>query len=724
MTYRVDFIISYSPPNKVDPVLAEVSLPDGDVVANAFSDNLTVVGRYASDTDRPSSALPNAPPFGAFEWTPSGGLQALPFAYALGISADGSVIVGGTSTSDIFDYNQVQQGSTPSNGHAVRYTAALGAVDLGALNGPNGQSVAVGTSADGTVVVGNSSRDTGFVNIDPAFNPNFPVIAHLVTTTDAVRWDVTNATTGAFTTTDLGHLPDREKVDSIPDQYADLGYSAATAVSADGSTVVGFGNAANADGANPHPQPHALLWTRGGSGPQDLGVLPNLTSSKATAVSGNGAIVVGYAYGDPNFDPVTMTQVVYAGPNSSGISSETRAFRWTAATGIRDLNTLLTNAGVSLSGGVLLTATAISADGSLIAGQAVAAGAPGNSNVAAYVARYIDDAVVTPPPTTPTTPTSPTTPSTPTTPTTPTSPIAGLTTPTAVQASVDQLARERARLLIQGHGYASPITDDGDPFLAPTQAHAFVAGDDLNGGFRGRLNFGPGLTLLGGLSWGAQAYEGVKENGVTSGAAALRYAPALFKTSRPFAEVGYLTSHAEGSSFNRTYANGDGDAQGSGGGSSNGSEFYGRVGWIWAPTRADQLGVFVDYGRQQQSFGGYVEPLTTGNPFEAHVAGGVAEQDVSHAGFRYSHDPLRGISWGLNAAAGHGSDGDFGLVVSVPGVGTLTPTSRSDPTWFEYTARVGYTVAERVTVSAFVTGVAGSAVGSHARPGLDVRLVF
>ena len=731
-TYRVEFQVLYAPPNKADPVFAEVSLPDGDVVANAFSDNLTVVGRYASNTDRPSSALPNAPPFGAFEWTPSGGLQPLPFAYALGISADGSVIVGGTSTNGIFDYNQVQQGATPGNGHAVRYTAALGAVDLGALNGPTGQSVAVGTSADGAVVVGNSSRDTGFVNIDPAFNPNFPVIAHLVTTTDAVRWDVTNATMGAFTTTDLGHLPDRERVDSLPDQYADLGYSAATAVSADGSTVVGFGNAANPDGSNPYPQPHALLWARGGSGAQDLGVLPNLTSSKATAVSGDGAIVVGYAYGAVGFDPVTMQQVVYEGPNSAGISSETRAFRWTTATGMRDLNTLLTNAGVSLGGGVLLTATAISADGSLIAGQAVAAGAPGNSNVAGYVARYIDAAVAAPPapPTTPTTPTPPTTPTTPTTPTEPTTPtgpttpIAGLTTPASVQASVDQLARARTRLLVQSRGFLSPITDDADPFLAPTQAHAFVAGDDVNGGFRGRLNGPKDLTLLGGVSWGSQSYGSVRENGVTSGTVALRWAPALFRGSRPFLEAGYSASHGDGVKFARTYANGDGEATGVGGSSTNASEVYGRAGWVWTPAPADQFGVYAEYGRQRQSFAAYVEPLSTGNPFEAHVAGDQARQDVARAGLRYSHDPLHGLTWGLNAAVGHGFDADPGLEVAIPGVGALTPQSASGPTWFEYTARLGYGLGERVTVGAFVTGVAGAVVGSHARPGLDVRLRF
>jgi probable HAF family extracellular repeat protein len=87
--------------------------------------------------------------------------------------------------------------------------------------------------------------------------------------------------------------------------------SEATAVSADGSVVVGA--AYNAAG-----QWRAFRWTAAG-GMQDLGTLPGGGGSEATGVSADGSVVVGSAY------------------NAAG---QWRAFRWTAAGGMQDLGTL------------------------------------------------------------------------------------------------------------------------------------------------------------------------------------------------------------------------------------------------------------------------------------------------------------------------------------------------------------------------------------------------
>jgi probable HAF family extracellular repeat protein len=78
---------------------------------------------------------------------------------------------------------------------------------------------------------------------------------------------------------------------------------------------------------------------------QDLGT-PGGDLSEAYGVSADGSVVVGYAY------------------NAEG---ERRAFRWTAAGGMEDLN--ITYAHLLTDGSVLLGARAISPDGRYIVGQ-------------------------------------------------------------------------------------------------------------------------------------------------------------------------------------------------------------------------------------------------------------------------------------------------------------------------------------------------------------------
>jgi probable HAF family extracellular repeat protein len=79
---------------------------------------------------------------------------------------------------------------------------------------------------------------------------------------------------------------------------------------------------------------------------QDLGTLPGSDESEARGVSADGSVVVGSAR------------------NAAGYA---RAFRWTAAGGMEDLN--LTFAHLLTDGSELYRANAISPDGRYIVGQ-------------------------------------------------------------------------------------------------------------------------------------------------------------------------------------------------------------------------------------------------------------------------------------------------------------------------------------------------------------------
>jgi probable HAF family extracellular repeat protein len=225
-------------------VIALGDLPGGNFYSEpyAVSSDGSVVAGYSSDAEHFHQA---------FRWTEDNGMVSLGrlpppgvnpggFAggnYAQGMSADGSVIVGG------------------GQGEAFRWTASDGMVGLGLLPGDLGFTLANGVSADGSVVVG---WGTNASSLEEAF-----------------RWTAGGGMVG------LGDLPG-----------GGFG-SYANAVSADGSVIVGSSRAAS-------DYTHAFRWTAGG-GMQDLGLMPGYGSwatpplSVATGVSADGSVVVGFA---------------------------------------------------------------------------------------------------------------------------------------------------------------------------------------------------------------------------------------------------------------------------------------------------------------------------------------------------------------------------------------------------------------------------------------------
>lgn len=89
----------------------------------------------------------------SYRWTSATGRVNLPFSSVKGVSADGSVVIGWF----------VNGGVT----YAARWTEATGRVSLGALPATNIQSFANEISADGSVIVGGSN--TGTANDRVAF---------------------------------------------------------------------------------------------------------------------------------------------------------------------------------------------------------------------------------------------------------------------------------------------------------------------------------------------------------------------------------------------------------------------------------------------------------------------------------------------------------------------------------------------------------------------------
>ncbi len=304
-------------------------------------------------------------------------------AYAYGISADGTIVVGyGTSLSGTRAFKHTANGmvdlgtlpggsrsnahavsadgstvvgnSDTANGdHAFKHTAN-GMVDLGTLPGGR-NSLAQAVSADGATVVGWSETTSGYPH---AFKHTANGMVDLGTLPGGLRsyaygvsadgaivvgWSNTASGNRAFKHTangmvDLGTLPGGSG-------------SYAYGVSADGTTVVGYGDTASGE--------HAFKHTANGM--LDLGTLPGGNRSYAYGVSADGSTVVG------------MSNTV------SGVAVF-RAVKYTDSGGMVDLGTL---------GGNGSSARAVSADGRVIAGQAQTAN--GEWHTALWKSKAIDD---------------------------------------------------------------------------------------------------------------------------------------------------------------------------------------------------------------------------------------------------------------------------------------------------------------------------------------------
>ncbi|NIG74660.1 autotransporter domain-containing protein [Klebsiella sp. Ap-873] len=262
---------------------------------------------------------------------------------ALGLSADGSIVVGTT------------------NNHAFRWSDGS-LTDLGTLaTGNAGGSSAHDVSTDGNIVIGESSTDSG--------------------STHAFRWEAGNMV-------DLGTL-----------KTANAGTSRAIAVSGDGNVAVGE---SDTDSGNVH----AARWVSGTKTDLGTLAVGNVGASSAYGVSNNGSVIVGHANTDSGedhafrwdsngmvdlgtFAPGNAGQsiaqdvsadgnvVVGRAANANGVM---RAFRWTTG-GMVDIGTLSAdNSGTAV-------AFAVSGDGNTVGGSSFGAGVGNGSVGHAYLWR-------------------------------------------------------------------------------------------------------------------------------------------------------------------------------------------------------------------------------------------------------------------------------------------------------------------------------------------------
>ena len=312
-----------------------------------------------------------------------------PFSEAYAISADGSSVVGYSSSTPGFQ--------------AYRWRSAGGMLGLGDLSGGAFSSIGLGASANGNVVVGRGLGNNGneacryeagsFVALGGTIAGGFlgsqasacSAEANVIVGAreiagfqrEACRWVKVGAN---YTLQGLGDISGGQV------------FSIANGCSSDGSVVVGSGSSATTS--------EAFRWTQSG-GMVSLGTLgfegaSGEAYSEANACSADGSVVVGVSASPTEslaFVWTTSTGVmaplgdfaggavesnalscsadgrIIVGYGTSGVGQH--AMIWTPRSGIQDLQTKLAAAGVNLTGWTLRQATGISADGTSICGIGV-----------------------------------------------------------------------------------------------------------------------------------------------------------------------------------------------------------------------------------------------------------------------------------------------------------------------------------------------------------------
>ena len=298
---------------------------------------------------------------------PGGGLSD-----AIGVSADGSVVVGTSASNGRGAFWSASTGVVIINGMAtvravsadgttmvgigggtaMKWTAAGGGVSLGTLGGQVAHAYAV--SANGDVVVGESeytldgyigenrrafrwTAGGGMVSLG-TLNGGAESRAYGVSADGSVVIGVTHdGPMGyyyAYRWTEAGGMV---KIGG-PDSYA-------FGISGNGSVVVGHAPDGAQDGAA-----HAFRWTAG-EGMVSLGPLNGGGFSSAKATSADGRVIVGNA-------------------NDGSAGNAQRGFRWSAASGMQSVEHWLQANGVTVGSGLATkTAMATNADGSVVVGQ-------------------------------------------------------------------------------------------------------------------------------------------------------------------------------------------------------------------------------------------------------------------------------------------------------------------------------------------------------------------
>jgi hypothetical protein len=463
--------------------------------------------------------------------------------------------------------------------------------------------------------------------------------------------------------------------------------SHAMAVNRAGTVIVG-GSTLDIGGGT--IQQHAVVWDSGGI--QDIGLLPGHTAAMATAVSDNGMVVVGIS------DPLHVDRSNLGYQISDG-DVLTRAFRWTEATGIEDLNGVVAAQGVDMSDIRLVSALDVSEDGRYISGLAsFDPAAP--LDLSHYILCYADAATEGG-----------------------ACPEGGVTTPPALEVSFDDVAQTANVFALRASGLAGTIFGWGTPPAAGHQVSAYGTLMPFNGGASLSYDLGHGVTLLAAVSIVSDAFADLTIDPALAGGLAFRYdLPQSGLSFQPFVEAGAFGLPMFTAHISRSYMNGASTAIGTGTTSGSFGSLYARGGVVLQPTADDRIELTAAVIQGWLGLAAYTEAGGAGNPFPATLSAQRQSSTTVIAGAAWTREVTPELSLTVNAGIGH-VFGTPTVTGNVPGGGTLTGTGRG-VSFVDGGVALGYRVSDQLSLNGWFGATLAGGLGTSLQAGGGLHFSF
>jgi Autochaperone Domain Type 1 len=300
----------------------------------------------------------------------------------------------------------------------------------------------------------------------------------------------------------------------------------------------------------------------------------------------------------------------------------------------------------------------------------------------------------------------------------PTATVGGITN------SINNVAKAQQSQMITNRVLSSILLGATQQVSCSSCGGGFASVGSFALGGSGRWSLSDTTTLIGGISYNQWSASGITVYNAPTVAGALVYDFVKWGSSRPFLEVGAGLTPYEQVNTTRIYPNGLSSGFGYSTATDREASLFGRAGWVDRLTPIDEAAAYVDLGRSWMQTGGSSEQLTAINPFPATVPSGLAALNVARLGTQYTHLFNGNIEVNVSAAVAYGFGAGAGAPFNVFEFGTIAPGAIADSAWFEYGARVGYRVTDRLVVDGFLLGTAGGLAGNFVHGGVGVRYSF
>ena len=291
--------------------------------------------------------------------------------------------------------------------------------------------------------------------------------------------------------------------------------------------------------------------------------------------------------------------------------------------------------------------------------------------------------------------------------------------------SVTALVRDRQGQMVSGRILGSVLLGSNEQVSCTSACvSAFGSVGSFQSGLHGRAAITDDVTLIGGFAWSMWESGGAQSQSAPMLAAALRWDPSDLGASRPYAELGVMTTPWARGRYSRSYVNGSTTFTGRGTADTSSLSVFGRLGWVARLGATDEVAGSVEAWTGWMRTGAYSETTGADNPLPASYGAALDRMSIAKVGGQWTHLWGKDLETQVNLGVATSFASKSGLGAALSGYGDVTGTTR-EAVWGEYGLRVGYRFNRAFVVDVFADGTFGEKpVGNTVHGGLGLRYAF